>query len=290
MSTKKEIKKLSDLIELIKTDMGRLVGGTITVSVVDSDANIKYIDTEVKKFADFIISFAKGNFQLLSVGDHSLPLSGTNIAFFKISEQALVILNSDKGPVGQLLAFKGRMHKYSAEIDRFFEITPGFGEEKAPAKAAVRVPVLTVSIANKKFGMEEAKVLHLVTGENTISDICEKTKLPQLKVDEILRKYQKKKWIKLKRLIIGAPEEKPGKEKVVIPSVKPTPPSPIGIPPVKPPISQPISTKPFVSPEPPPIPRAPSIPAPTPASEGEIEEVVFDELMDLMDQTSPIEQ
>ena len=228
MSSETEIKTLSDLVEQIKTDIGRLLGTNITVAIINSNAEIKYIDTAIKKFSDFIISFTKGNFDLLSVGDHSLPLSGTNIAFFKVSEKALVILNSDKGPVGQLLAFKGRMRKYSTRIDELLEALPEKEEKPAPVKAAVRVPVLTVSIANKKFGMEEAKVLHLVNGKNTITDICEKTKLPQLKVDEIIRKYQKKKWIKLKRLIVGlteTPSEKKVEKPKKAPPTKPEAPS-----------------------------------------------------------------
>lgn len=215
MSEQSEPRTLPEMVEQLKAGLGKLVGSNITVAIVDANAEIKYIDKAISKFSDFIVSFTKGNFALLSVGDHSLPLSGTNIAFFKISEKSLVILNSDKGPVGQLLAFKGRMRKYTEQLDLLLEAVPEEEEEAAiPAKAAVRVPMLTVSIANKKFGMEEAKVLHLVNGENNITDICEKTKLPQLKVDEILRRYQKKGWIKLKRLIVGLPtagkEEEPG--------------------------------------------------------------------------------
>jgi len=230
MSKETEIKELPDLIKILKEDIGKLLGANISICIVNSDAEIKYIDKNISKFSDFIISFTKGNFEILSIGDHSLPLSGTNIAFFKVSEKSLVILNSDKGPVGQLLAFKGRMNRYSSIIDDLLESIPEKGEEKAPVKAAVRVPVLTVDIASKKFGMEEAKVLHLVNGENTISDICDKTKLPQLKVDEILRKYQKKGWVKLKRLIVGLPKEGPKRpvEKPVIttPAAVPTTPTP----------------------------------------------------------------
>lgn len=231
MSEIDEITKLPELINVIKADVGRLLGGDVTVAIVNSAADIKYIDAEIQDFTDFIISFTKGNFELLSIGDHSLPLSGTNIAFFKVSAKSLVILNSSKGPVGQLLAFKGRMGKYSAKIDELLESAPAAAEEKVPAKAAARVPVLTVSISNKKFAMEEAKVLHLVNGQNTITDICARTKLPQLKVDEILRKYQKKKWIKLKRLIIGVaatPAAKPAKKPVPKPPVSPVQRIPVG--------------------------------------------------------------
>ena len=157
MSEVAEVKKLPDLVKLIVADIGTLLGANITVALVDAEANIKYIDKEIEKFTDFVVSFTKGNFDLLTIGDHSLPLSGTNIAFFKVSDNALIILNSDKGPVGQLLAFKGRIPKYSEKIDELLAAAPSVDEAKAPAKAAVRVPVLTVSIKSKKFGMEEAK-------------------------------------------------------------------------------------------------------------------------------------
>ncbi len=361
MSELDGLKKLSDVVNVIKGNVGRLVGGNVAVAIVDSTAIIKYIDNEIVDFTDFIISFTKGNFDLLSIGDHSLPLSGTNIAFFKVSEKTLVILNSSKGPVGQLLAFKGQMNNYSAKIDELLESISEV-EEKVPAKAAVRVPVLTVSISNKKFGMEEAKVLHLVNGQNTITDICARTRLPQLKVDEILRKYQKKKWIKLKRLIIG---EKPAptapKKTVVKPTREPTTPSPKGVSVVeragsvyvfpifegvfkpkkfpkqdaivlklcdgqytlddiiqetsinriklmeiikkyekkgKLKLTKIVPSKPTVEMRPPepaviqeaPAVAAPSIPAiPSPPIEPVQEEVVFDELMEIMNQTQPVE-
>ena len=281
-----QIKKLPDLVKVIKADIGPLLGSNITVAVVNQEAELKYIDDAIQKFSDFIISFTKGNFELLSVGDHSLPLSGTNIAFFKVSNNALVILNSDKGPVGQLLAFKGRMQRYSLKLDELLASIPAVDEVKAPAKAAVRVPVLTVSIKSKKFGMEEAKVLHLVNGENTISDICEKTRLPQLKVDEILRKYQKKRWIKLKRVIIGVPEA-PAKKPAKLPpsTIKEAAATPavVAPPPVAPAPQPPV--QPAAPPQPP---STYAVPAMAPAPETQSEEEIFSELVDFIDQTQPI--
>jgi RNA polymerase subunit RPABC4/transcription elongation factor Spt4 len=315
VSKPSEIKELPDIVKIIKDEIGRLLGTRITVAIVNAEGNISYIDNEIKKFSDFIISFTKGNFSLLAAGDHSLPLSGTNIAFFKISEKALIILNSDKGPVGQLLAFKGRMQKYADKIDTLLEAAIVEEETKASAKAAVRVPVLTVSISNKKFAMEEAKVLHLVNGENTVSEICEKTGIPQLKVDEILRKYQKKAWIKLKRLIIGVGrEEEPEVEATPPPTgaiaaqtksaspsraapsleteAQPRIPYKIGakIPAV------PSPSKSIPSPElsqiPKPIPEMPSYPPPKspPPSPPESEGAVLDELMQLIETAKPVEE
>jgi len=294
VSKKSELKELSDVVKLIKDEVGRLLGTNITVAIVDSEGDIKYIDNEIKKFSEFVISFVKGNFTLLSPGDHSLPLSGTNIAFFKISEKALIILNSEKGPVGQLLAFKGRMQKYAEKIDKFLEAAIVEEETKASAKAAVRVPVLTVSISNKKFGMEEAKVLHLINGENTVSDICERTGIPQLKVDEILRRYQKKGWIKLKRLIVGFGKEEEAEIEMAPQPIPPQPlaattekskPQPISKA-IKPPeFSQIPEHLPEMPSSPPLQPSLPSLP-----SKVESEETVVDDLMQLIETTTPIEE
>ncbi|MDD1778029.1 MAG: hypothetical protein LUQ65_07645, partial [Candidatus Helarchaeota archaeon] len=287
MSKPPELKELPDIVKIIKDEIGRLLGTNIQCAIVSADGTINYIDPEINKFSDFIVSFTKGNFTLLQPGDHSLPLSGTNIAFFKVTQKALVILNSDKGPVGQLLAFKGRMLKYGEKIDALLEAHIVEEETKASAKAAVRVPVLSVSISNKKFGMEEAKVLHLVNGENTISDICEKTNIPQLKVDEILRRYQKKGWIKLKRLIIGA-----GKE-LEEPEVEEAPKA-VSVPPVIPPMETAVQLKsppleqPRIPKPPPAVPLQPS--PPPPPSPVASEENVLDELMDLIETTQPIQE
>jgi hypothetical protein len=113
-------KNLDDVVVQIKEDMERLLANPIQIGVVDKDSNIKYIDDELEeKYGDFISSFVKGNFDLLSNGEHSLPLSGVNVGFFKISDLSLIVLYSESGPVGQLLAFKGKMGKYTEDINKF---------------------------------------------------------------------------------------------------------------------------------------------------------------------------
>jgi len=54
---------------------------------------------------------------------------------------------------------------------------------------------------NVKVKPPESLVIILCDGKNTIEDIAKKTKLTQLKVNEILRKFQKKNIIKIKRVI-----------------------------------------------------------------------------------------
>jgi hypothetical protein len=196
-------KNLDDVVVQIKEDMERLLANPIQIGVVDKDSNIKYIDDELEeKYGDFISSFVKGNFDLLSNGEHSLPLSGVNVGFFKISDLSLIVLYSESGPVGQLLAFKGKMGKYTEDINKFILEEAKPKKEKKIEKTAYRVPIKQDGLEKKKFSMIEAKVIHLIDGKNTIEAICEKTNLPRLKVDEIIKKYQKKGWVKLKRVII----------------------------------------------------------------------------------------
>ncbi|MHA1697044.1 MAG: double zinc ribbon domain-containing protein [Candidatus Helarchaeota archaeon] len=213
------INSLEDIVKKIANDMRKLLSNPIQIGIIDNNNNLKYIDPVLEeKYADFIKSFATGNFSVLDVGEHSLPLSGVNIGFFKLSEKAMIVLYSESGPVGQLLAFKGRMHKYSDYIDKFIDMKLEKGKSKQVEKTAYRVPIKLDGIERKKFSMTEAKVIHLIDGKNTIEDICEKTNLPRLKVDEIIKKYQKKGWIKLKRIIVMEGEQakkEPKKEEVV---------------------------------------------------------------------------
>jgi hypothetical protein len=169
-----------------------------------------YKDEALDEYYQFISSFINENFNLLSVGDHSIPLSGLNLAFYKVTDHAMIILHTKEGPVGQLLAFKSRMYNFGPQIE---EISRKFTENMvsqipkprikkiSKTASAERIPVLNVDINKKKFPMDEAQVLHIIDGKKTISEICEEVTIPRLKINEILKKYQKKGWLKLKRVI-----------------------------------------------------------------------------------------
>jgi len=53
----------------------------------------------------------------------------------------------------------------------------------------------------EKFKIDTAKVLELCDGTNSIEEIAEKTNLPKLKVDMIIKQFEKKGWIKISRVI-----------------------------------------------------------------------------------------
>jgi len=259
----KNYNSIEDIAKQISKDMEILLSNKIEVAIVDNNANIKYIDNNLKnKYEDLIKSFVSGNFNLLTIGEHSLPLSGVNIGFFKVSENSMVVLYSESGPVGQLLAFKGKMKKYAEYIEKYIHEEPK--KSKTLEKTTYRVPIKIEGLENKKFSMIEAKVIHLIDGKNTIEDICEKTKLPRLKVDEIIKKYQKKGWIKLKRMIIteeGVKEfikepekEKKKKEKetkkgkIVEKEIRKEPEPKAALPEISTPLAEEISTTPVQTP------------------------------------------
>lgn len=245
--------------------LGRLLATRPYIAITDSNGTIRFIDPPLELYAKFIQNFVYNNFNLLGVGDHSLPLGGVNLAFFKLSPIALVVLYTMKGVTGQLLSFKAKMFEWSGRIDQLisgvvttipapqaqtasseplayptstayppstqYPPSPAYpastpeaasptyapspastapsstsaSELAAPStKAGLKsVPFLIKKLTGKeKFPLEEAQILQFCDGTNSIEDICAKTGYARLKVDEVIRDYQKKKWIELKRIVL----------------------------------------------------------------------------------------
>ncbi|NVM53922.1 MAG: DEAD/DEAH box helicase [Candidatus Helarchaeota archaeon] len=68
-------------------------------------------------------------------------------------------------------------------------------------RSAVLVPIL-VKFDEKEVGQNEADILLTATGENTITEICYRVKRTEHEVLDILRKYHKIGWVKLKKLTV----------------------------------------------------------------------------------------
>ncbi|MFX1450712.1 MAG: hypothetical protein ACFFCM_07720 [Promethearchaeota archaeon] len=66
---------------------------------------------------------------------------------------------------------------------------------------AERRPSLVKKLGSQKLPLEDLKVLRLCNGTNNIQEITNKSNLALVKVNEIIRKYQKKKMITIKRVI-----------------------------------------------------------------------------------------
>jgi len=206
----------------------------VYIAIVDAMGTLHYIESPVfDQYIFFIRGYTRDNFHLLKIGDYSIPFGGINLAFFKVSSKALIILYAPKGPAGQFIPFRHLMAKWANRIDELIgdidynSISPEFQELSPEAQLSppelqkplletdflsevplqkdqytIRVPVLKIKLTEKeKFPLKDMLVLQLCDGNHTIEDICKKTQFPQLKVDLIIRDYQKKKLIELRRIV-----------------------------------------------------------------------------------------
>jgi hypothetical protein len=211
------------IVKEILATFGQIFVSRPYFSIIDMAGTIHYIDQPLEQFSEFIQNFTKDNFNLLNVGDHSLPLGGINLGFFKISPKTMIIIHTQKGPSGQLLSFKVKMFEWAPRIDKLIgdistvvsrvqiaesseEGEPGVLPEtlsKEKVAGLKTVPVLIKNLSGKeKFPIEEAEILQFCDGKHAVETICTETGYPRLKVDEIIRRYQKKKWIEIRRVIL----------------------------------------------------------------------------------------
>lgn len=213
-----------NLVLEIENYLGSLIGIRVYAAIIGGNGEIKYAREDFNEMISFIKSFILSNFNILQVGDHSFPMSGKNIGFFKISNKAMVILYMKTGHMGSLLAFKNKMYIYASRIDEqitdLTQITvekeienmgeiskeaPSSAIGEPPAKLAlegkfVKVPLLTKQITGKeKFPINEVKILQLCDGKHTIEDIIKSTNFTRLDIENVIRNYQKKKYLTLQR-------------------------------------------------------------------------------------------
>jgi len=201
----------------IATIFGKIFASRPYIAILDSLGNVVFKEEQLNMHVEYIQNFVKANFNLLQVGDHSLPLSGVNLALFKVSPKAILVIYISKGFSGQLLAFRARMQEWSQKIDDLIgEVAiPSMPIEEVPEKlegvqsetATVtqsfkKLPLLIKKLDGKeKFPIEVATVLRFCDGEHSIEEICEKTKYPKVKVNSIIREYNQKKWLDLKKVL-----------------------------------------------------------------------------------------
>jgi len=222
--------KFNQILKEISNNIGKIMGTRPYIAIVDYTGCIWQYDAPLEQFIEFIQNFVLSNFHLLKIGDHSLPLGGLNLAFFKISQKAMIIIYTLKGLSGQLLSFKQKMFEWSDRIDALLsdlqppqvtpvQITspsathndmaaksPTIAAPKPPTRDKKRglktVPILTKKLTGKeKFSLDVAHILELCDGHHTVLEMAEETGFPLLKINDIIRTYQKKGWISLKRIV-----------------------------------------------------------------------------------------
>ncbi|MFX1297807.1 MAG: hypothetical protein ACFFD2_23550 [Promethearchaeota archaeon] len=214
------------VVKEINSKMGSILGVRVYIAVTDGLGNVLYMDSELEQFQDFILNFVKINFKFLKIGEHSLPISGKNIMFFRYP-RAIIVLYSSKGRVGQLLSFKSLMPKYKDYFDGLVGEVPvqpipaRMIVEEIPGKPGVipTVPVVEVEravfsrsesyygeiypiIAKKlkagaKFSLTISIILNYSDGENSFQDIKEKVTMGQAELITEMYKLCKANMIKI---------------------------------------------------------------------------------------------
>lgn len=246
---------LYQISKRVAQEMGGILGVRVYISVLDPQGRILITDSAYdEELTNFLFNFVSKNYQFLDYGDHSFPISGKNLAIFRLSNSVLTLFTL-KGHLGQLLAFKSKIDKYDIMIKPHMAgvspVTQTLAVEDAPApdtpslkdqvsgllddlisektqtqtqtqstevqstaaeaapapaprlstKKVQRVPKLIRDLTSKdKFPIEEIQVLQACDGYRNFKEISEKTDIPQLRVEELVKKYTKKGLLKLKRI------------------------------------------------------------------------------------------
>jgi len=224
------------VVKELKEKMGKLFPTMKTqIAIVDSLAEIKYIDPELKRTRlSYITDYIASNFNLIEVNQYSLPLSGVLLGFFKISDKAMLVLYSPSGQIGNLLAYRGIIESITPKIDETLELLQKIYEVESIAYDVIRLkkvktiktstaapaaviessstltpissqtsspslifPKLDPKYAKKKFAFKEGLCLQFADGKNSIEDISEKCNFSKEEVAEIIDKYQKKGWVEI---------------------------------------------------------------------------------------------
>jgi len=217
---------IESIAKEITSKLGGILAVRIYLGIADSSGQLVYLDPELEQFKDFIYNFVKNNFKYLKVGDHSLPISGRNIMFFRLPK-AMVIIYSVKGRVGQLLSFKSLLPKYMNSFDPFVpDLSPELQRQETQLIAATprtetitTAPVETIEkpvfsrkeaylkeihprLGKKikegaKFSLTTSVLLNYSDGENSILDLFDRTDIEEDIFYTEFYKLYKGGWIKI---------------------------------------------------------------------------------------------
>ncbi|HUY00161.1 MAG TPA: hypothetical protein VMV49_11440 [Candidatus Deferrimicrobium sp.] len=200
---------LEKIVISIGNKMGAIVGARVYAAIVSPNGKALISQDGIIPFLNIIETFVKSNFHYLQFGDHSIPMSGSNLVFFR-TKNAIIALYTPKGRHGQLLSFKSQFNQYSSEVDGIvgessldsavvpFEIVKKIPLELVYERDTWKIkPVFSVNLSGKeKLPMEEAVILNQCNGNNSISKISKEIQRNNTDIIKILIKYDEKGWIK----------------------------------------------------------------------------------------------
>ena len=117
------IQALEKIVTEIGQKIGEITGIRVYTAIADPNGRILAFLDGINPFIDLIENFVGTNFPYMNVGDHSIPLSGHNLIFFR-TERSILALYGPKGKYGQLLSFKAHFPEYASRIDECIEVVP----------------------------------------------------------------------------------------------------------------------------------------------------------------------
>lgn len=200
---------LEDNLNEITNYLGELTGTRIYAAIADPNGKILALNDRISPFKDMIETFVKMNFPYLEFGDHSIPMSGHSLVFFR-TNNGMVALYSPKGRHGQLLSFKSKFNDFSPKIDDGIGEIPYDQElvrksivDKVPPKLEYKryqwdiIPIFAIKLTGKeKLQINEAKILNKCDGKASIYEISEMTQINYTNVVKVLLKHHDAGWIK----------------------------------------------------------------------------------------------
>ncbi|MHA1298862.1 MAG: hypothetical protein ACTSO9_05400 [Candidatus Helarchaeota archaeon] len=181
---------IEQLVKTISKELSQSSGTRINIAIVDGNANFAYISEDLQSFTGLFKNFIIPNFKYLKIGDYSIPISGKNIMFFKISNNKGIILHTTKGKIGQFLAFRKIILKFHDQLNKLLENMEVIHDEvdvqpkiekrlnleliRAKFNYYPKVTKLGKKILNKnKFSLNEVTFISQCNGSKTLYEILE---------------------------------------------------------------------------------------------------------------------
>lgn len=203
-----------DISKQIVRELGPFLLSRPYIGIYNALGEALHQDADLDEFSDLISTFIRSNFAHLNVSDHSMPIGGKTLAFFKTTKKSMVVIYCKKGALGQLLSFKSQIPKYGPMIDEIVGELPELPSTSSPLisgepeKAGKLekdtgleiVPTLTRKLTGKeKFPIMESQILQFCDGRHSVDQIVDETDQTRIFINQVIRKYQKKGWLKLVR-------------------------------------------------------------------------------------------
>lgn len=186
-------KSIDEIAGEIMSDMEKLLLERVYIAIINK-GNVLYASTALDKHIELLKLFGITEFKKISNYGHAFPLSGTNLAVFKISEDILVALYIKKGYQGQLLSFKTKINYYFSDLSSAVELPV---TARVESKSQI-LPKLTQNVSlTLGLSEDESAVLKLCDGNHSVKEMIDKTRIPRKKIVDIIRRYENKKWLRL---------------------------------------------------------------------------------------------